>query len=235
MFCRCTTIATIAVFQLLSTSLTHAVVVSGLPVVGDLNNGRAAIDFGNPSYGYAQEFTITSGTWNIYQAWFNIGEGDGLPGPPLLQVRNSLGAGQGPGNTVLGAFTLNPNDIPTGFNFANVLAPANQDFILGPGTYWFCFGNDQPTGGPWIPFADTSTLAQGGVAGIVTATAPAQSSDGGQTFGSPSLGGYSLIFELDATPVPEPGTVALLGLGGLLIISRIRRSLPSPTKAGTRR
>ncbi|MGD0744678.1 MAG: hypothetical protein ABSA45_05945 [Verrucomicrobiota bacterium] len=199
-------------------------------IVGDLANPRAAIDFGNPSYGYAQEFTITSGTWDIFQAQINLGDLATMPGSPLLQVRNAQGSGLGPGMTVLGSFTMNPNDIPTGFNFANIVAPVDASFILGPGTYWFCLGNDQPTGGFWVPFASDNSLVEGGVAGTVDTTAVAQSGDGGQTFGAPSLGGYSLLFELDAQPVPEPGTAKMIGvvlmfLGWRFLIRCSRRTL----------
>jgi len=214
-------ILTVLAIGLAATPQAQATIYTG--IVGNLGNPRAAIDLGNPSYGYAQEFTITSGTWNIFQSQINLGALATMPGSPLLQVRNALGAGLGPGTTVLGSFTLNPNDIPTGFNFANIVAPADTSFILSPGIYWFCLGNDQPTGGFWVPFADDNSMVQGGLDGTVNTTGVAQSGDGGQTFGSPSLGGNALLFQLDAQPVPEPGSVGLFGLmflGWLFLIRR---------------
>ncbi|PWU11852.1 MAG: hypothetical protein C5B50_22605 [Verrucomicrobia bacterium] len=182
-------------------------------VVGDLGSPQGGINFGNPGYGYAQEFTISSGLWTISQAWISLGDSATMPGPPLFQVRNTLGSSVGPGATVLGSFILNPNDIPTGFNFANILAPANSPFMLGPGTYWLCIGNNQPVGGFWVPMATDNTLVQGGIAGIINTTAVALSSNGGQTFSPPSLGGWALITQLDGTQVPEPQVWALLAVG----------------------
>ena len=202
-----------AILSLLTTELTATPQSVTDIIISDLASPRGAIDFGDPSYGYAQEFTVTSGTWNIFQAQINLGDGAGLPGSPLLQVRNYLGAGLAPGTEVLGSFTMNPNDIPTGFNFANIVATANNDFILGPGTYWLCFGNDLPTGGFWVAFADDGSLVQDGISGIVNMDTVAQSGDGGQTFGTPSLGGYDLIFGLQGQPVPEASTLSLLGIG----------------------
>lgn len=207
------------------TATPQALADSYTSIISDLANPRAGISFGNPSYGYAQEFTITGGAWDITQAQINLGDLSPLPGSPLLQVRNSLGAGLGPGTSVLGSFTMNPNDIPSGFNFANIAAPADNSFILGPGTYWLCFGNNQPTGGFWVAFASDNSLVQGGLAGTVNTTAVAQSSDGGQTFGAPSLGGFALLIELDGQPVPEPGAFGLFGMGALFLgwCSLIRR------------
>src|ERR1035438_5637701 len=108
-------------------------------IAGDLQNAFDAIGSLPPAYGWAQQFTIASGTWNVTAAEVYVGnQYPGLPSVPVVQIRNAA-AGNIPGASKLGTFTMNPNNIPAwafGVNhLAAVSAAADASFGLGPGTY----------------------------------------------------------------------------------------------------
>lgn len=170
-------------------------------IVSDLTNSFDAIDFVNPTLGYAQQFTIATGFWRINQAQINIGDNYDMPASPRFRVLGELSPGYGPGWNIYGSFTMNPNDIPTGFNFANVAAAASPSFVLGPGTYWLGIGNPYDNSEFILGFTAANPPGQTGVAGTVGTIGVSQSGDGGWSFGPPSLGGYELLVELNGVQV----------------------------------
>src|ERR1017187_9605686 len=85
---------------------------SATVIVDDLQNQFDVIGSLPPNYGWAQEFTIASGTWNIDTAMVYVGnQYPGQPSVPVVQIRNAASTGNIPGSTILGTFTMDPNAI----------------------------------------------------------------------------------------------------------------------------
>jgi hypothetical protein len=211
---------------------THAQSASGVTaVVGDLQNQFDVIGSLPPDYGWAQEFTIASGTWDIETAMVYVGnQYPGEPSVPVVQIRNSASSGNIPGLTIIGTFTMDPIAIPARIfginNMAAVAAPADYTIDLGPGTYWLCMLNNATPasyGEINVGFADASPLKQAGAGGNIVNLADLATYDG-QTFTSlnPSVPNSTLLVELDGEPVPEPSSMMLVALGatGLFIFGR---------------
>jgi len=120
-------------------------------VAGDLQNPFNVIGTLPPNYGWAQQFTIANGFWNLTAAEVYVGnQYPGLPAVPVVQIRSA--AGGIPGNNVLGTLTMNPDKIPAwemGVNhLAPVSAPADSGIALGPGTYWLVHDELRAAGQP---------------------------------------------------------------------------------------
>ena len=200
-------------------------------IAGDLQNAFDAIGSLPPDYGWAQQFTIASGTWNVTSAEVYVGnQYPGLPAVPVVQVRNA--AGNIPGSSILGSFTMNPNNIPAwefGVNhLAAVSAPADSGIALGPGTYWLCMMNFAATNSDGtinVGFADASPMRQSGAAGNLINVATLATWDG-QKFSSytPGIVNQTLLVQLDGQPVPEPSTWMLAGLGTFSLLAFRRQN-----------
>ena len=201
-------------------------------IAGDLQNPFNAIGSLPPDYGWAQEFTITSGTWNVTNAEVYVGnQYPGEPSVPVVQIRNTA-AGNIPGDTLFGTFTMNPNNIPawgSGVNhLAAVSAPADSSISLGAGTYWLCMMNFAATnsGGEInVGFADASPMRQSGAAGNLINVASVATWNG-QSFNSytPGIAGLTLLVQLDGLPAPEPSTWPLFVLGSFSLLVFRRKS-----------
>lgn len=201
-------------------------------IAGDLQNSFAVIGSLPADYGWAQQFTIVSGVWNITAAEVYIGnQYPGLPAVPVVQIRSDT-AGNIPGDTLFGTFTMNPNNIPAwefGVNhLAAVSAPADASISLGPGNYWLCMMNfAAPNSGDEINvgFADASPMQQSGVADNSINVASLATWDG-QSFHSftPGIAGQTLLVQLDGLPIPEPPIWTLAGLGVFSLLAFRRKS-----------
>jgi hypothetical protein len=204
--------------------------------VGDLQNQFDVIGSLPPNYGWAQEFTIASGTWNIGTAMVYVGnQYPGQPSVPVVQIRNSASTGNIPGSTIIGTFTMDPDAIPAWVfginNMAAVAAPADYGINLGPGTYWLCMLNNAipaSFGEINVGFADASPLQQSGAGGNIVNSANLATFNG-QTFTSynPAIANTTLLVELDSQPVPEPSTVMLAGLGAFSLFTFGRKTVQS--------
>ena len=201
-------------------------------IAGDLQNPFAAISRLPPNYGWAQQFTIASGTWNATAAEVYVGDQyPGQPSVPVVQIRSDA-AGNIPGDTLFGTFTMNPNNIPAwefGVNhLAAVSAPADSSISLGPGTYWLCMMNfavPSSYGLIDIGFARASPMQQSGAAGNLINVASLATWNG-QSFSSytPGFADEALLVQLDGLPIPEPSTWTLAGLGAFSLLAFRRKS-----------
>ena len=95
--------------------------------------------------------------------------------------------------------------------------------------YTISIDNATHTGAPWVGWAHSTgdALASGYAMNNNTSMASDSGSDGGTTpvmggFAAPNPGGYDFAFAI--LQVPEPTTVALLGLGGLALVAFRRRA-----------
>ena len=155
------------------------------------------------------------------------GQYPGAEVTPLLEIRNGLEGG-GPGTTILGSFDVNPNDVPPFIlgnnNMAEVSAPAGSSFSLGPGDYWLCLINPNPSIGTiYVGFTEPGLLVEDGVFGNIDTNVDLyRSFDGGTSFSD--FGPYPVLMEVRAQLVPEPTTVSLLGLGSLALVMVRRRN-----------
>jgi len=196
-------------------------------VVGDHSNPFNPIDFMNPNVGFAQQFFIGNGAWQITQARVRLGSQDPFsPVTPAVQIRDTTGPGGGPG-AVLGTFNLNPNDIPpynpSFVNSGIVTAPANSNIQLGVGSYFLTIINQQNTGGIVECFTFSSPFTQDGIGGTIANNASIwKTYDGGGTFGA-AYGGYAILMELDGIAVPEPACVGMTVVGMMMVALRVRR------------
>jgi hypothetical protein len=209
------------------------------PIAGDLQNPFDIIGSLPPDYGWAQQFTIAGGTWNVTAAEVYVGnQYPGLPSVPVVQIRSDA-AGNVPGDTLFGTFTMNPNNIPAwefGVNhLAAVSAPADSSISLGPGTYWLCMMNFAATnsyGAIDVGFADASPMQQSGAAGNLINVASLATWNG-QSFSSytPEIGGQTLLVELDGLPIPEPSAWTLVGPGAFSLLAFRRKSANISSRA----
>lgn len=201
-------------------------------VAGDLGNPMYAIGSLPPAYGWAQQFTIASGLWNLTSAEVAVGDQyPGLPSVPVVQIRNAT-AGNLPGTGILGTFTMNPNNIPAWQfgveHIAPVSAPADSSIVLGPGTYWLCMMNfalPASQGEIYVGFANSARTQQSGAAGNLINVAALATWDG-ETFSSytPTFANQTLLVQLDGQPIPEPSTWTLAGLGGCSLLAFRRQN-----------
>jgi len=109
---------------------------------------------------------------------------------------------------------------------------------LTPGlTYEWTISIDDSTqtGNPWMGWAHslTDVLTSSGIGSYAmnnnTSMANPGGGDGGHTpvmggYAAPNPGNYDYVFAVQGTVVPEPATVALLGLGSLALLAFRRRA-----------
>jgi hypothetical protein len=193
-------------------------------LLGDHANPFNSIDFLSPGYGFAQQITVSSGTWDITQVRVRLGNQSIYTQiDPIVQIRDSSGPGGGPGSAVIGSFSIDGSQVPAwtfgGVNTAIVSAPPDSGFQLSAGSYWAAVINADTGDALLACYTDANPLVQDGVGGSVLGASPIyQTYDAGQTF-SPVYGGYALLVALDGNLVPEPGTcsvlAALAGLAGM--------------------
>lgn len=200
-------------------------------LVGDLANSFDALGRLPSDYGWAQEITIGNGVWNLTAAEVYVGnQFPGYPAVPVVQIRN-VAAGNVPGNTVLGSFTMNPNDIPaweSGVNnLAAVSAPADSSIVLGPGIYWLCMMNFAPSGSYDVinvGFTTSPPQQSGAIGNTVNDTTLAVWDGTNFSSVTASFAHQTLLVELDGQPVPEP-SVTLWAAAGAVIALLLRRRL----------
>jgi hypothetical protein len=196
-------------------------------IAGDLQNSFDAIGSLPPAYGWAQQFTIASGVWSVAAAEVYVGnQFPSLPAVPVVQIRNAA-AGNIPGASILGSFTMNPNNIPAwamGVNqMAAVSAPADAGVGLGPGTYWLCLMNFALPGSQGeinVGFADAGTMQQSGTTGNLINVGNLATWNA-QNFSSytPEIANQTLLVQLDGQLVPEPSTLNLIGLAAFSLLA----------------
>jgi hypothetical protein len=201
-------------------------------IAGDLQNVFGAISSLHPDSGWAQQFTIASGTWSVTDAEVYVGDQyPGLPTVPVVQIRNAA-PGNIPGADILGTFTMNPNNIPSwtfGVNhLAAVSASADSVVNLGAGTYWLCMMNfalPSTGAGMDVGFATASPMQQSGASGnLINVASLAVWTDPSFTSISPTIANQTLLVQLDGEPIPEPSTLTLAGLGAFSLLASRRKS-----------
>ncbi len=206
------------------------------PVIlaGDFSNPFIGLQWIDRGYALAQKFTVPTGDWNITSAQLYLGMRYPTDYPliPVVQIRDTA-AGGGPGQSVLGSFSVNPNDIPPwmfGYNNMGVVpATPTGNISLSGGTYWLSLAN--PYTDPSISFIvgmASSPLTQTGLGQIFDVNGIAPSSNYGQTYGmpDPSYNGYAFLMQLGGQLVPEPSAGLMLGLGTFLCLAFRRRRVP---------
>jgi hypothetical protein len=201
-------------------------------IAGDLQNPFDVIGRLPANYGWAQQFTIASGIWNVTAAEVYVGDQyPGLPSVPVVQIR-SAAVGNIPGDTLFGTFTMNPNNIPAwefGVNhLAAVSAPADSSISLGAGTYWLCMMNLAAPNSYCtidVGFADASPMQQSGAAGNLINVARLATWNG-ESFSSftPEIAHQTLLVQLDGLTIPEPSTWTLAGVGAFSLLAFRRKS-----------
>lgn len=201
--------------------------------VGGVTNANAGFNILNTTYRIADDFTVGGAGWNVTSfTFFGYQTGstttssftnlffevwDGRPGDAGASV-------------IFGDQTTNRL---SSSNFANIYRifnattgttrpvmanVANVNLNLGPGTYWVSFSAlGSLASGPWAP--PVTPLGQLQKAGSNsrqwTGAAWADITDAG--------GAQDIAFQINGAPVPEPASMAVLGLGALALLRRRRR------------
>nr|WP_309695057.1 choice-of-anchor R domain-containing protein [Armatimonas sp.] len=168
-------------------------------------------------YLLGQRFTITTGTWDITSVDLLLHTG--LRDADLSIFRDAAGVP----DTLLDT-DIFPFYTPLGGSF-EVATFTNLSVTLTPGTYWLVLGATSPsnTGTLGWFFADGGGINDG-LAGDAE-DFYAESLDNAATWSVGAVGGSNYyLFELSgvAAAAPEPGTLVLLALGGVLVFTRRR-------------
>lgn len=180
----------------------------------------------------ADDFTVGAGGWNVTGLRFYLYQ-TGVTAPSITGVNWAVDANPTltlnatvptsvnwwDPNTVGGVFRVTSTDTAGSTRRIQEVILDVPDFFLGAGTYWLSFSTaGTSTSGPWAPPIPTSQAVNG---------QNAQQSLSGGAFApvfvdaAGTVGG-DLPFVIEAQPVPEPATMAALGLGALALIRRRR-------------
>jgi hypothetical protein len=176
----------------------------------------------------ADDFTVGAGGWNVTGLRFYLYQ-TGATATSITGINWAI--------DTLPTLTLNsaaPTSVnwwsPNGVGVYRVSASTTDpnrrvqevfldvpDFFLGAGTYWLSYSTAGSTAfsGPWAPPIPTSQAVNG---------LNAQQSLSGAAYAPVVNGttGANLPFVIEAQPVPEPASMAALGLGALALIRRRR-------------
>ncbi len=171
-------------------------------------------------YLLGQRFTITTGTWDITSVDLLLHTG--LRDADLSIFRDAAGVP----DTLLDT-DIFPTYTPLG-GALEVASFTNLSVTLTPGTYWLVLGATSPgnTGSLGWFFVDGGPAdgVNDGLAGDAE-DFYAESLDNAATWSVGAVGGSNYyLFELSgvAAAAPEPGTLVLLALGGVLVFTRRR-------------
>ena len=149
----------------------------------------------------------------------SMGDGYSFPSSPIVLDLYS-DAGGAPGSPVasLTGSNMYPGALGT-YDFSPAAA-----FTLSPSTtYWIVARSNQSIGYyEWVYASSTSYFKTDGWAINTAGATYASSSDHGLTWDVQS--GEPNKFAIDTTPVPEPGTLTLLGIGAGIGLVALRRS-----------
>lgn len=176
----------------------------------------------------ADDFTVSGGGWTVTAIRLYTYQ-TGAATTTITGANWAIGAA--PTTTLSGTDPISvnwwaPNGVGVYRVSSGVTTDANRriqevvidvaDFFLADGTY-FLSTNLSGTGasGPWIPAIPSAQAVNG---------QNAQQSTAGGAFAQAFVDGASLggdmPFVIEATPVPEPATMALLGLGAAAVLRR---------------
>jgi hypothetical protein len=179
-------------------------------VVSNLGEGETASPFVNGSVWNATSFTTDVLTYTLNSltlrlSFFDFGGGTVTP----RIFTNGSGAPSGVALEVFSSQTVNGSG---NFTFAST------GLTLDPNTtYWIALQGGGFDASLW---ASTSSPAQTG--GWTIGDTMLHSTDSGSSW--PTTYGFSGQFSVDATPVPEPRSVLLLGMGAMAGLTFLRRS-----------
>jgi hypothetical protein len=165
-------------------------------------------------FGYLTGATAPGATGVTMRIWQGgpPGTGSVLFGDTTTNLLSSTGWAVGPNGGIYR--TLNTDTLGATRRVQEITA--NVNWTLSPGTYWLDFAY---TGISFTPVLSSTTTIPPGNA--------IQSQDGGATFAFQVLDGgiqVDLPFIINGTVVPEPTSLALIGLGGLALLARRRNA-----------
>ncbi|NQU20652.1 MAG: PEP-CTERM sorting domain-containing protein [Candidatus Nealsonbacteria bacterium] len=190
--------------------------IGNLPITG----GGAALISSDSQF--AQGFAIPPGnSYALESVKFHLRS---VWNPPALAVANLRADGGSSGERPIPGpiiATLDCLTVPDTSKKEYLYVPTSPIVLEADTTYWVEVAPD-PAGG-WVGWnqGDPPTAPTG----IASYVGLARSSDGGVSWHGTSLPFGTYGFEVNATTVPEPSTLAMLGAGalGLVVFARRRR------------
>jgi hypothetical protein len=175
----------------------------------------------------ADDFTVGAGGWNVtgfrfylYQTGATVTSITGInwavdSAPSLSLAAGSISSVNWWSPNGVGVYRVSASTTDANRRIQEVIVDV-PDFFLGAGTYWLSYSTaGSLASGPWAPPIPPSQSVNG---------LNAQQSISNAAY-TPLVNGpfgVDLPFVIEAQPVPEPASMAALGLGALALIRRRR-------------
>ena len=200
-------------------------------LIGNLHVGiRDSTLLASPEYWAAQSFTTDDTEYSLDSVRAMVG--NGLDSPAIVAELRDDSVSSEVGSLVS---TLIAPDV-SGAISARTFLPSGAVTLTSNTTYWILLGVSNSGSFEWSYAVPEDALDFVGLGSVRGPNSFADSSDAGGSWNYYELGAFAgsgaYLFEVNATPVPEPSTLALLvsASAALLLCARSSRARRSSSK-----